>query len=98
MKPRKLLTPKALIELQQKTLIGVPLALAIRQQNLDIARPTAFNLLRMLDIANNPLSPPGVTDSLFPAWLDKDGPDVQEQPDTWVYNGYFPLGSWHAIN
>ncbi len=98
MKPRKLLTPKALIELQQKTEMGVPLALALRQANLDITRPTAFNLLRMLHIANNPISPPSVTDSLFPAWLDKDGPAVQEQPQSWIYEGYFPLGSWHAVN
>jgi len=90
MKPRKLLTRKALASLHHKTTEGVPLARALRQLNINVTLPTATKLLTHYASLHSDI----VSASLFPDWLDEDGPALQEQPSTAKYDGYFPLGEW----
>ena len=91
MKKRKLLSKATIAELRERLEMGVPLATAIDKLNLDVSRPT---VKRLVDLARHP----EFDESLFPPWLNEDGPSVQEQPDDWNYVGYFPLGEWKQCN
>lgn len=98
MKKRKLLTPTALSTLTEKVELGVPLSKAIRQMDLDLTRPTALKLVEIyLDYLELDVFHPTaqrIDVSLFAPWMPIEGPAVQEQPDNWYYEGYFPLGEW----
>ena len=89
MKPRKLITSRVLKALYMKTEQGIPLKRAMRQLNIPLTQPTVKKLLTHYSI-NSDIT----RASIFPPWLSEDGPPVQEQPQDWVYQGYFPLGVW----
>lgn len=99
-KPRKLLTPSTLAHLAKLTTVGVPVANAMRQLDLEgkITRPTVVSLLKAYaerhDI--NQSHSDTTCSSLFPDWLNKTGDAVQEQPENHSYIGYFPQGYWVA--
>lgn len=102
---RKLLAKDVLDALANKIELGVPLSRAIRDLKLDISNPTAKKLLNCYSILNSfdrlefEESETVVNNSMFPAWLDKSSTNVQENPDGWIYVGYFPLGEWqHDTN
>lgn len=84
---RKLLLPDTLTEISQKVDIGVPLNKLTKK--LDISRPVVAKLVKWYKL-NNPV----VRASIFPAWLKISGPEVQENPDDWYYEGFFPFGEW----
>jgi hypothetical protein len=88
-KRRKLLTPRALNQLETLGDLGVPLATAMAKLELDMSRPSAKKLLDIHIDNDGEYSP-----SLFPDWLDAEGPHVQECPDNYTYIGFFPLGHW----
>jgi len=101
-KPRKLLTPSVLRELARLTDLGVPVASAMRTLGLEdiITRPTVVMLLRAYSERHDGPVDRNVTitNSLFPTWLNDDsgGAPVQEQPEDYNYNGYFPQGYWEC--
>lgn len=92
---RKLLTQKALIKLSSQVALGVPVARALTNLSITMSRPAA---VKLLEAYNNITDHPNIQASLFPEWMDSSGPDIQEQPDNFSYNGYFPLGEWVADN
>ncbi len=99
MKKRKLLTPGCYGMIDAKVQLGVPLAKIMRDMSLEdaISRPSLSKLVKhyntMLEDNDTVISA-----SLFPSWLASDGISVQEQPDNWYYEGYFPLGDWMHEN
>ena len=94
-KKRKLLTKRAITTLLSYQELGVTLNIAIRNLKIDLSRPTVVKLLKLYqESAQSPTTLP----SLFPAWLDEDGPFVQEQPNGWYYKGFFPTGEWYNEN
>ena len=99
MRPRKLLSSKALSTLEVKVLAGIPLAAAMRQMELDMSRPAVAKLLQWLTKADHLADDDDyslvIRLNLFPEWLDNDSMVPQEQPDTWVFEGHFPTkGDW----
>ena len=89
MKPRKLIVEHVLTDLYHKTEQGIPLKRAMRQLNVSLTQPTVVKLLNHYAISSD------ITQaSIFPEWLNPNGPPVQTQPTNWVYEGYFPLGVW----
>ena len=94
-KPRKLIRLDKLSTLAHRAQMGVPLARAIRDMRLDISRPLAAKQVQLfnMDCATKEASSL-LKHSLDAPWLDYDGPTVQEQPDNWYYEGYFPFGKW----
>ncbi len=97
MKKRKLMIPSAYSDLSYKLTLGVPLSRVLRQSELDISRPLVSRLLNHFENSldySDPDTAVRIHNSLFPSWLIKDGPVIQEQPDGWTYVGYFPLGEW----
>lgn len=62
---------------------GVPINTVLRKYELNISRPT---LVKLIDAYG--------TTSASPPWLDPEGAKVQEQPDSWMYQGRFPQGEW----
>ena len=100
MRPRKLLSSKALSTLECKASAGIPLAAAMRQMELGMSRPAVAKLLEWVRKADN------VQDddyhlmlrlNLFPEWLDNDSMLPQEQPEHWVFDGHFPTkGQWQC--
>jgi hypothetical protein len=97
MRRRKLLSFKALTALESKTKIGIPLAAAMRQLDIDMSRPAVVKLLKeflALDYHAEEVRY-AILASLCPVWLDQDALTAQEQPDEWTYVGYFPTqGEW----
>jgi len=96
MRPRKLLSSKALTTLEVKVTAGIPLALAMRQMDINMSRPAVAKLLSWLKQGDNdhhnPESTLALRLNLFPEWLDADSLTPQEQPSNWVYQGNFPTG------
>lgn len=92
MKKRKLITPECYNQLFVKISLGVPLARAMRDLDLEdkISRPSLAKLIRWHSDADNFT----VYSSLTPEWLNQKGSMIQEQPDNWTYKGYFPVGEW----
>lgn len=86
---RKLVPQSTLNIIQEKLDLGVPLAKITRDLGLDISRTHIAKLLKFYTLIDRD---PTVASSLFPKWLD--GKVVQENPDGWVYVGFFPWGSW----
>lgn len=84
MRQRKLLLRSTLTKLKADVDRGVPLARAMRNQELGMSRPAVAKLLGYFKTD-------AVHDSLFPAWLNQD---EQEQPGHYTYTGYFPVGQW----
>ncbi len=84
---RKLLLPATLHAISEKAALEVPLNKQIK--HLDVSRPVVVKLLRWY-ASDNPI----VRASILPPWLDADGPQVQENPDDWYYEGFFPFGEW----
>lgn len=72
-----------------RTEIGVPLAKVHKELELDISYPALQKLITLLKNTNV-----DTVGSLYPEWLEKDSMKVQEQPDNYKYNGYFPYGEW----
>lgn len=99
-KPRKLLAPQTLYDLDRMTDAGVPVAKAMRKLKIEdeVTRPTVVSLLEAYRKRNDYDCEHynSTIYSLFPPWLVDDGPAVQEQPEEYVYNGYFPLGYWEC--
>lgn len=100
MRPRKLLSSKALSTLEVKVAAGIPLALAMRQMSLDMSRPAVAKLLKWLTEADNYQLDDehslNIRLNLFPEWLDPDSMEPQQQPVNWTFDGYFPTqGTWH---
>lgn len=94
-KPRKLIRLDKLLSLHRKVSIGVPLARALRDLELDISRPLAAKQLKLFETeCESNEANRLITDSMDPPWLDAKGPAVQEQPSDWDYEGYFPFGKW----
>lgn len=99
-KSRKLLTPSVLEELARLTELGVPVASAMRQLDLEdkITRPTIVMLLKSYveryDTGSKNFKL--TLNSLFPTWLSQSGEVVQEQPESWEYIGRFPQGHWEC--
>jgi len=96
-RPRKLLSSKALVTLEVKVKAGIPLAAAMRQMKIDMSRPAVAKLLVWLQRADGDsgIDSLMLTLNLFPEWLDADSMLPQEQPDTWVFEGHFPTkGAW----
>jgi hypothetical protein len=100
MKPRKLLRPDILTDLAMLTELGVPVAAAMRQKDIDllITRPVVADLLESYARINEGPLKLGQTiqESVFPEWLDSAGCRVQEQPDNYNYIGFFPEGYWEC--
>lgn len=100
MKARKLIRPDILADLAVLTELGVPVASAMRQKEIDtlITRPVVVALLESFArVDEGPLAlGQAIQDSLFPEWLDLAGARVQEQPDNYTYNGFFPEGYWEC--
>jgi hypothetical protein len=98
MRPRKLLSSKALSTLEVKVLAGIPLAVAMRQMDLEMSRPAVAKLLKWLYEADSKLDDDYhlmLRLNLFPEWLDQDSMLAQEQPDTYTFEGHFPTrGEW----
>lgn len=89
----------------QRKSYGAPLSRIIRDLDLDISRTALnkldewymyakydLNLLRETEEEAELYE--RVMQSLFPAWLDENGTDVQSSPEDWTYVGYFPRGQW----
>lgn len=99
-KRRKLIRFDKFLELHRTTAIGVPLARALRDMQLDISRPLAAKMLKVYEGVENDTmelsAAAKVVHTLSPSWMNvhKDAPHVQEQPDGWDYEGYFPFGDW----
>lgn len=99
-KARKLLTPQTLYQIAEWTSLGVPVARAMRQLDLEgnITRPTVVMLLKAY--VERKTSTQAHYDrtlaSLFPPWLTEDGPAIQEQPEEYNYVGHFPQGYWEC--
>lgn len=102
MKKRKLIRPDVLDAMRVRKSLGVAVAELMRQYLPDdsMTRPTVVKLLTAydaidtlyrIDASKKYLA---VSASLNPDWLDPEGIEVQEQPDDWSYEGYFPLGRW----
>jgi len=97
MRPRKLLSSKALVTLEVKVAAGIPLAAAMRQMELDMSRPAVAKLLEWLKKADMVEADPMLSLNLFPEWLDPDSMAPQEQPEEWLFEGHFPTrGQWVA--
>lgn len=100
MRPRKLLSSKALSTLEVKVSAGIPLAVAMRQMELTMSRPAVAKLLKWLAEADCQLDDDYhlmLRLALFPEWLDNDSMEPQEQPETWVFEGHFPTkGQWQC--
>jgi hypothetical protein len=99
-KRRKLIRYDKFLELYETTAIGVPLARALRDMQLDISRPLAAKMLKVYEGVENETMESSaavkVVDTLRPTWMNvhKGASNVQEQPDGWDYEGYFPFGDW----
>lgn len=91
---RYLLREDVAKELYNKVKMGVPIATFLRQQDLQCSRPT---LVKLLDAVTLATSNAAALDSVFPNWLEPDGPKLQQQPDNWRYVGRFPLGHWEQV-
>lgn len=90
-KAKRKLIPKALvIEIVKRQALGVPLSRIIKDLELNISRTS---LKSILDIYKSVDPDSSWEASLFPPWLN-DEAKVQEQPNNWYYQGYFPWGSW----
>jgi hypothetical protein len=89
MKKRKLIRLCVLKYLAEDTARGVPLARAMRNVGIDteVTRPVVFRLLEIYKTGE-------YTDSLQPPWVDQFDSAVQEQPDEYTFEGYFPQGTW----
>lgn len=96
MRKRKLIRFDKLQELHYQTYsLGVPLARALENIGLNnISRPAAKSLLKCNDAISNDI----INKSLCPTWLDPAGDNIQEQPDNYTYEGFFPLGKWVKID
>ena len=92
-KKRKLVRHKLLLELAEKSSMGVPLTRLIRDAELDISRP---HLYKLLYYYNTNKRKRVVYKSLFPPWLDTRS-DIQLQPKNYKYKGLFPWGEWIEI-
>jgi len=95
---RKLVAKSLLLTLYERKQLGVPLSRLIADFNLDIARGSLTPLLNHYHSAlkketSMPELAEGIFASLFPPWLT-DNNEVQQNPDSWSYQGYFPLGKW----
>lgn len=95
---RKLLSMTTFNEVLKRKAMGVPVARIMVDLDLKdkISRTSLVNLITAYDAITDPGSPHNVKDSmqsLYPEWLQTDI-DVQEQPDNWYYEGYFPWGTW----
>jgi hypothetical protein len=89
---RKLIPRETLQIIEEKLRMGVPLAKTIRDLDLDISRTVVTKLVRYNEVAELDET---VKNSLFPDWLD--GKVVKENPDGWVYTGFFPWGNWSYV-
>ena len=99
MKKRKLLSSRALSTLEAKVMSGIPLAVAMRQLEIDMSRPAVAKLLKYLTQADDPHLNEEcklvISLSLFPEWIDTDSLLPQEQPEDYKYIGHFPTkGEW----
>lgn len=97
MKMRKLMNPKLYTQIQEKLDMGVPLTKVMKQLDITMSHPACSKLMRYFEDSRDYSDPDGATiihNSLFPKWLDADGPTVQEQPFDYKYIGYFPYGEW----
>ncbi|ANY29529.1 hypothetical protein BOX07_gp18 [Pseudoalteromonas phage PH1] len=94
MRKRKLVTRPVLFNLYKHNSMGVPLTKLVASGDYDISRPALASLLRALESEQSTT----VSASLFPVWLDENGPTVQEQPDNFIYLGKFPHGEWYEVN
>lgn len=90
MRKRKLLTQKTLTAIYKDVDRGVPLARAMRNNNVRMSRPAVHKLVQAFKAARHTDT---VHNSLFPEWLTVD---EQEQPSGYAYDGYFPYGEWRV--
>jgi hypothetical protein len=92
---RKLLSPNILNWIAVKLELGVPLAKLCRQLELTMTRRAVATLVEQynLSLSDDKYSR-AVHNSLFPAWLDVNNTNAQENPVGWVYVGRFPFGYW----
>lgn len=95
-KPRKLIRLDQLLSLNERVEMGVPLARAIRDLNLDVSRPLAAKHVKWYNSREfaKGFAAELLVASLDAPWLNPEGDTVQEQPPGWDYEGYFPFGTW----
>lgn len=88
---KRKLIPRALFaQIFARKALGVPLSRIIKDFNLNICRTSLATLIKLYEVSYTD----GKFDaSLFPPWLE-DTDEIQEQPDGWYYQGYFPWGEW----
>lgn len=93
---RKLLAPTVALKLVTLRRLGVPYSRLIKDLDLSMTVPTLTKLITAYDtFYNNAEMTAELGDRLFPSWLNLDCDKVQEAPEGWVYQGYFPLvGEW----
>lgn len=86
---RKLLAKHVLAKAIEQQNLGVPIARILHNLELDISRPTISSL-----IAYAKKSEPTILASIYPPWLDQNSDTIQQQPEKWIYVGFFPHGEW----
>ena len=100
MKPRKLLSPDVLDECLRLTKLGVPNSKIIRDKELDISHPHFAKLLNWWREIRAPETEPmkrtRMVRSLNAPWV-RAVDYVQEQPESYTYNGWFPFGHWEEV-
>lgn len=88
---KRKLIPRALFaEIIARKALGVPSSRIIKDLELDISRTSLSSLIKVYEVS---YADGKFDTSLFPPWL-KDTAKIQEQPDNWYYEGYFPWGVW----
>ena len=99
---RKLMPQSVLHEILCKANEGVPIARLLRNYELDLTRTTLASLLQQYALSATSLQDQDtILASLFPPWLDEyseTSSKVQQNPDGWYYQGYFPWGEWKQEN
>lgn len=100
MKSRKLVRFDVLSKVADDVILGIPLTRSMRQRNVTgITRPTVAKLVVCYNEMIAAMRTEGLNEanvifnSLDPAWLDDNGPIVQES--NIPYSGEFPAGEWN---
>lgn len=97
MKRRKLMTSNCYGMITAKQQLGVSMSRITRDLAIanEISRPSLIKLVKHYNTMMEQ-GPEAATihASLFPDWLNHNGSAIQEQPEDWRYEGYFPLGEW----